>query len=196
MAARQVDESEYLSSQAVVATVNQMLANPASRKVLLQARKIADPNAVIPEIDAAAPLQTEVSEMRRLLAEDRSERERERAAAAEQRQIADFQQKWDRQKAALRSKGFREEGIQAVETFAQENGIGDLSIAADAWERRNPPPEPAAPSGGSWNFFDQPAEDDTFVKTMLDTRGDNEAALDREIAASLKDFRSQSAARR
>jgi hypothetical protein len=195
MAKVEIDESVWANTAAVEAAVSQMLAHPKARKMLLQARKEADPKAVIPELDAAEPINSELAEMRRMLAEDRAAREAEKAAAAADREAQKFQRDWDRQKSRLRDAGWQDQGIDKVEKFAAENGIGDLTIAADAWEKRNPPPEPATPNGtGSWNFFDAPTqEDEKFMKAMIESRGDDERALDSEIRASLTEFRAQNA---
>lgn len=198
MAVREIDESELLAQQSVTRAVNQMLANPKARKMLLAARKEADPDAVIPEIDAAAPLAAEQAALRQMLLDDKAERAADKAAAAEARSVQQFEDGWNRQKSALRNAGWRDEGIEAVEQFARENAIGDLGIAADAWEKRHPPAEPVQPNGsGSWGFFDQPSDaPDTFIKAMVETKGDNEGALDAEIQSALRDYRSQNGVRR
>lgn len=196
MAQIAVDESEWLSQQAVSKVVNQMLNHPKARPLVLQARKESDPNAVIPEIDAVVKVKAEFEDMRTLIASERAERAQAKLDAEEQRRISEFSDGWKKQKSKLRSSGWSAEGVEAVEAFAQENGVADLSIAADAYEKRNPPPEPVHPNGfGSFGFFEQ-AGDDTFVKSMLDSHGENEGALDAEIKSALKDFRSQSGGRR
>lgn len=197
MAVREVEESAFLSSQAVVNTVNAMLANKDARKLLLQARKISDPNAVIPELDAAAPINAQVDEIKAMLASERAERAAEKAEREQQAQIQAFQQSWERQKSQLRNQGWREDGIEAIEKHAQERGIADLEIAAAHWEKLHPPAEPVQPNGsGSWGFFDQSPDDDKFIKAMIDSRGEDDGALNAEIAATLRDYRSQLGARR
>lgn len=196
MATREVDEAEFLTAQGVVQAVNKMLSNPKTRGRLLQLRKETDPNVVIPELDAAAPLNSEMAEIKKAFAEDRAERAADRAERELQATTAALQSTWNRQKDTLRSQGWREEGISAIEKHAQERGISDLEIAAAHWEKINPPAEPAQSSGSSWGFFDQQTEDDKFVPAMLASRGDDEAALNAEISAALRDFRTQSGARR
>jgi hypothetical protein len=169
-----------------------MLANPSARKMLLQARKLSDPSVVIPEIDAAAPVNATLDEIKKQLAEDKAERAAERAAAEQQRQVDKFTQGWERQKSLLRSQNWSDEGIAAVEQHAHDRGIPDLEIAAAHFEKLHPPSEPVTSSStGSWGFMENNAEDDTFVKAMIESQGNDEAALDREIAASLKDYRAQ-----
>jgi hypothetical protein len=210
VATREIDEAEYLASRATISAVNGMLANPASRKLLLQARKTADPNAVIPEIDAAAPINTTLDEIRAAMAAEkeaaaaeraaaRKEREEEKAQAAAEKQaaeqaklVADFEANWTRQKAALRQEGWRDEGIDEIVAHAEKNGIADLEIAAAHWEKLHPPAEPVQPnSTGSWGFMDNIPDDDKFVKAMIASKGEDESALNQEISASLRDFRAQ-----
>ena len=208
----EVDESDLLASQATIKALNEMLANPAARRLVLQARKIADPKAVIPEIDAAAPINATLAELatqreadRKAAAEERAALQAERAAekaerlaekeAARQAQlISDFEANWSRQKASLRQEGWRDEGIAEIVAHAEKHGIADLEIAAAHWEKLHPPAEPVQPnSTGSWGFMDNVPDDDKFVKAMLASKGDDEGALNAEISASLRDFRAQQA---
>ena len=53
----EIEESELLAHRNVTALFNEMLANPAVRSQLLPLVKKTRPNAAIPEVDAAAPLQ-------------------------------------------------------------------------------------------------------------------------------------------
>jgi hypothetical protein len=212
VAVREVSEEEFLATQNVVRAVNGMLANPQARKILLQARKIADPNVPIPEIDAAAPIEAGLSAIRQEIAAERqaraeeqkaerealaalkAEREAEKEAAKQERLIAKFKADWEAQKSALRAAGWRDEGIAEIERHAEAKGIADLEIAAAHWEKLHPPPEVAQSSGaGSWGFMEGIPDDDKFIKAMIESHGDDERALDAEIAASLRDFRQQQA---
>ena len=199
MALAPPDESEMLAQQQVVQTVNRMLNNPASRRLLLQARKAADPNAVIPEIDAVAPVKSEIDEFKKLLNDERAARAAEREAETQRLAMERAERTVAQQRDRLRAKGWQDEGIAAVEQFATEHGVPNLEIAASHWEKLHPPAELATPNGsGSWNFFDdQQAEGDKkFVEAMINTRGEDEGALNREIHAALAEVRGQSAAGR
>lgn len=197
MALREIDESELLAHQQVTQVVNGILAKPEARKLLLQARKIADPNAVIPELDAQAPVQSELAAFRKELAEEREARAKERREAEEQRRIDEFQTGWRAQKKALRDEGWSDEGISAVEKHAQEKGIADLEVAAAHYEKLHPPAEVARPGGlfGMMAEVDQPS-DDAFMKAMIESKGDDESALNKEIGAAIRDFRTQTGAPR
>lgn len=197
--AGQIDEAELLAQGRVVQTVNQMLAHPEARKLVLKARKLADPNAVIPEIDAAAPMLSELAEIKKQLAEEAAARVKEREERETEKRVSDMTSQIERQKANLRAAGWRDEGLAEIEKFALENGVSNLEIAASHWEKLHPPAEPVQPKGyGSWNFFeDQQTEDDgKFVKAMIETRGEDEGALNAEIRAALSEVRSQPVARR
>lgn len=197
MALREIDESTLLNLTSVERAVAGMLANPESRKLLLKARKTADPNASIPEIDAAAPVNAQVDEIKQMLAAEKAERLAEKQSREQEKQIDQFTQSWERQKTTLRNQGWSDQGLSAIENHAKERGIPDLEVAAAHWEKLNPPPEPVQPAGsGSWGFMDAPADDDKFVKAMIDSRGDDEGALNAEIFATLREVRSQTGARR
>lgn len=197
MAVRQVDEAEFLNAQAVMRAVDMMMADKDARKLLLQARKKSDPKAVIPELDAAEPVNAEVAEIRKMLSEQKEVMAAEKAEREQQARLAEFAKGWEKQRSKLRGDGWRDEGIEGIEKLAQERGIPDLEVAAAYFEKLHPPAEPVQPNGtGSWGFFEGNSEDDTFIKAMIASKGDDEGALDREIAATLKDFRSQTGARR
>ena len=190
MAFIDVDESELASLRTVDGILKGMLANPASRKLVLQARKIQDPNAAIPEIDAAVPVRAEMEEIRKMLADREAKDAAREAALVERDRVASFEKSWNKQKSTLRSQGWQTEGIERVESFAQERGLPDLEAAAALYEKQNPPPPPVQPSGsGSWGFFDKPEDDGKFVQALVNSKGDNEAALNAEINAALAEVR-------
>lgn len=212
----EVEESEFLATKATIDAVTGMLANPAARRLLLQARKTAAPNAPIPELDIQAPVgaalnefQNQIAAERKALADQRAaekaerdaekaERAAEKERAEQARMIADFEANWTRQKASLRDQGWRDEGIEEIVKHAESRGIADLEIAAAHWEKLHPPPEPVTPNGsGSWGFMENNPAEDKFVQAMIASRGEDEGALQAEINASLRDFRqAQQGARR
>ena len=193
MALVQIEEAELLQQKSVIEQLNKMLGHPEARRKVLEARKITDPTVVIPELDAAAPLNNALDAIRKELADDRKARDERDAAAAEQRRLDDFNAGLERQRDTLRRQGWTEEGLTALQTHAQERGIPDLEVAAAHYEKLHPPAEPIAANGsGSWGFDVQnPGTEDTFLKAMVESKGDNEAALDREIKAALAETRGQ-----
>lgn len=190
MAERTLDEAEYNALQSVHGVVAQILKNPAGRKLLLQARKAVDPNVSIPEIDAAEPINTAVADVKGDIAALRAELATDRQQRADEARVAAFAGKWADQEAGLRAQGWRNDGITAIRKFAEENAISDLSIAADAWEKRNPAPDISTGGAGAWNMFNGGAggagdKEDTFVEDMMKAAGNDERRLDKEIAETI-----------
>ena len=191
MADRTIDEAEYAALAGVNAVVTEIMRVPAARQMLLRARKTANPDIPIPEIDAAAPVITRIDgamdEIRKLR-EDLAERDRK---ADEERRVAAFAGKWDEQKAQLRRDGWRLSGIDGVVKYAEEHGIADLTIAADSYAVRHPEPTVMASGNGAWNMFNTtgPDQTDTFVEDMMKSGGNDERRLDREIADIIRQAR-------
>lgn len=194
MARVEVDEAELLTSRSVVAAVNEMLRNPKSKELLEQARKTANPQAYVPGVDDKAPINAALDDFRKELKAEREAREKDRQAEDERRRLDEARRQVDEQKGRLRAAGYTTEGIAAVEKMAEERGIFDLEAAAALHEKLNPPPAPAEPNGfGSWGFFDQETKDDTFVQKMMESRGEDDEALHREVHAALREVRGQPA---
>jgi len=189
----EIDESELLNLRGVNEVVSAMLANPQARPLVLRARKIQDPKAPIPEIDAAAPLQGAMQAIRNEFSEwrkEQTERDQKREAEETTRR---FQAAWDAQKESLRQQGWRADGIAEIEKFAIERGVADLELAAAGYEKLHPPSEPVSGNGyGSWDFFTPTEGEQTgFIEKMMASRGDDEGALRAETHKALQEFRSQ-----
>lgn len=192
MALIQIEEAELLQQKNVIDTLNKMLGNPEARRKVLEARKITDPNVSIPELDAALPLNNALTEIQKELKADRAARAAEKEADAQQRRIDEFNAGLDRQRDTLRRAGWTDEGLSEVQKHAQERGIPDLEVAAAHYEKLHPPADPVQPNGsGSWGFFEEPAAEDTFMKSMLESHGGDERALNSEIQKALAETRGQ-----
>ncbi len=207
MAKVEIEEADLLNMRHIAGVTDAIMKIPAARQQYLQLAKAANPNLSIPEVDAAAPviaaLQTSNKKMDEFIeAQRQSEIERQKKfddfmaqqaedkrLAEEQKTVAAFQQTWEQQKAELRKQGWRQSGIDQVTAFAEANNIADLSIAADAFERRNPQPGPVESRPG-WNLFTNPTQEDTFVKDQMNAQGNDDSRLDREIAETLAEIRS------
>ena len=194
----EIEESELLAHRNVTALFNEMLANPAVRSQLLPLVKKTRPNAAIPEVDAAAPLQGALSELRTeidAVKKAREEDKAERELAAKRRE---WEAGWEKQRSALRQAGWTDDGIKQVEEHAEKEGIPNLRAAAADWEKLHPPGEPVQPNGfGTWGFFDGAAEEsDGFLKKMMESRGEDEGAVQREAMKALQEHRSASGGRR
>ena len=189
MARIEVDEADFAASAGITRVVQQIMAHPEARKMLMKARKTVDPSVAIPELDAAEPVNAAVDELRKELSAWREETAAEKQKAAEESAIRSFQQKWATQEAELRARGWRRDGIDLVKKFAEDNGITDLTIAADAWEKRNPPADPVVSGNGMWGFMGEPDKEDTFVADMMKAGGNDDRRLDQEIRAAIADAR-------
>lgn len=189
----EIDESELLNLRGVNEVVGQILANPQSRPLMLRARKIQDPRAPIPEIDAAQPFNAAMEAVRKEIGDWRKEQQDRDAAQQAAETQRKFAENWDRQKDTLRQEGWRTDGIAEIEKFALERGVADLEVAAAAYEKLHPPADPVNSNGfGSWDFF-TPSEGDQkgFIEKMMESRGDDEGALRAETHKALQEFRSQ-----
>lgn len=190
MARIEIEEADLLANQGVVNTVKAMLGNPEARKLVLKAQKIVKPDAVIPEIDAAVPFQTELEKMReesRALTKRLDDEKAEREARGK---IDEFTTAWENQKSGLRREGYLTETIDEIEKLAKERGIPDLEAAAALHTKLHPPAEPASPSGfGSFNFFEPSEKEGEDMKKLLETRGESEGVLNTMIQKGLADVR-------
>jgi len=191
MARVEIDEADLLQLQHVSGITHAVMQNPTLRQDFLRMAKTVKPDLSIPEVDAAAPVMNALDEVRKEFREYREEQTRREREAEETRRIQSFQNRWAEQEAQLRQSGWRAAGVEAVKKFAEENGIADLGIAADAYQLRNPQPEPASQSGAGWSLFgDQGSSEDTYVKDMMQSEGADEGRLDREIREALNSVRS------
>ncbi len=192
MATREIDETEYAQLRNLVGTLGKMMAHPEARGMVLKAQKTVNPDAVIPEIDAAAPLKAAQDELRAMLEADKAERKQEREDREQKTRVDEFAARWEGKKRALRDDGYSTEYVDGVEKLAQERGLADLDAAAALFDRLNPAPTVASPGGGNWDFFASPdkgAEDD-FMKKLWDTRGENDGIVMAEAGRAISEIRS------
>lgn len=188
----EVDEAEFLAREEVIVAVNKMMANPKSRNLLLHARKTSDPNASVPEIDNMVPVAGAFDKVMKELAADREQRSKEREEEAQRRRIESATREVEGVKSKLRAEGWTADGIAGIEKLAEERGSFDLEAMAALHLKLNPPPPPAEPNGmGSWGFFEGATDEgsDKFVKSMLESGGEDEGALTREVRSALSDYR-------
>lgn len=191
MAMREVDETEFLNSQTVIRTVNAMMSDPKARKLVQQAQKIVNPNVVIPELDAAAPVLEEVTALRAENASILARMNAEKEERENRERVATFTASWESKKSALRQRGYTEEGITAIEALAEERGLADLEAASALFDRLHPPAEIADPTSfNSFNMFENGATNEDFKK-LLEAQGDDSAAERNMINAALSEVRGQ-----
>jgi len=193
MAAVEIDEVELLRLRKQDSTVHALLANPKAKRKIFEAYREADPNVRIPELEieeaARAPVQKleqTVADLQKQIADDRAEREKNAKLGSLHGTI-------EQGKAELRRAGWTDEGIAAVEKVMEEKGTTDIAMAAAYYEKLHPPQAPIAPRGhGGWNFMQEVNDGEADLKRLLDTRGDNEIAVDKMAHDALNDFRGAS----
>lgn len=194
----EMDEVELQRLQKQDRTVHALMANPKAKRKIFEAYKEHDPNARIPELEMEAAarqpveaLEKTVTELRKEIADDKAEREKEARLNALNGTVENGM-------AKLRRAGWTDDGLTEVRKLMDERGILDPEIAAAYYEKQHPPQNPASPSGGvgGWDFT-APVEDDSYTKKLLSSKSaaDNEQLAMSEANKALNEFR-QVAARR
>lgn len=149
MAAVEIEESELAQYRGIAQTLQAWMSNPKARKKILEARKEIDPNAIIPELDAAAPINEAMSKLdEKLMALDKKLSD-DAAAREQSEKMSKLNSQWESGRVKLRSSGYTEEGIKKVEELMEKEGIANHEAGAAYYDRLNPPEEPLSPSSGS-----------------------------------------------
>jgi hypothetical protein len=195
----EVDETEFQNSAKLRDTVAAILKNPSARRKMLEAQKEVFPDAPIPELDATKPVLEAVETVTKKFDEFTKKIEDERKKEIEERQTNERSAKWAAGQQRLRDRGVTEEGLKAVEDMMVKKGIADHDDAWIIFERTNPPATPAISSSGSgpWDFMGQPDEAlDKNFKALIDSRGEDERALNNLVNSALNEVRGAAPARR
>ncbi len=189
MALVEIDETELMNHRNIAGAVQKMLGNPKTRGMLLEAQKIINPNAVIPEIDSQKPVMDAVSSVREELKALKDQREADKAEAAQEKTLNDLRARWETGRAKAKRAGYTAEGLQLLEAFMEEKGVADHDIAMPAFERANPRAE-AVDSTGSNRFdpFQSMKSEGDDMKLLLD--GDDQHFLNKRIKETLAAHRS------
>ena len=185
----EIDETELLQYRNITGAVQKMLANPITRTKLLEAQKIINPNAVIPEIDSQKPLNDAIGSLNKTVEDLKKDIEARDSKAKEEKALDALRSKWEAGRAKARRAGYTAEGIEALEKFMEDNGVADHMIAMPAFERENPPAKSIDATGS--NRFDvlhsvRPEGDD--MKLLVD--GDERQFLNKRINETLAGIRS------
>ena len=152
------------------------LVNGETRKDTLKLFKKLNPQAPIPEIDAAEPVLNEVSELKREIAKLQEKLDNEK-------QDMKLQQSFDR---LSRERGITPDGIEKIKGLMVEKAIADPDAAADHWEKLNPKPEPIQ-SGGYVGSSFMDVEGDKELEPWLQNE---DRASDKAIAEVINEYRS------
>ncbi len=186
----EVDEEEVRQNHRLRQTIATLMADPDTKLSLQKLVKKKFPTASTPELDAAEAVEAkqgsvskEIDELKAQIAKDKQERDdRERLTKLN----SDFEGGFER----LRQAGWQKDGIDAVRKVMEEKGILDHDIAVAYIEKLHPPQSPLTPGGqGAWNFMDQVADDETDLKKMIETKGENGPLLDKLVRETLNDVR-------
>jgi K+/H+ antiporter YhaU regulatory subunit KhtT len=172
------------------------IVNNSQAKLLLQkAHKLADPTAITPELDRENAENDRVAGIKKEFDEYKAEQAKREAEAEQQRKITELSQKIDAGLSDLKSRHrLTDEGVAAVRKIMDEEGIINPATAYAALEKRHPPQDLLTPRGNtSWNFM---AIDDAdtgagYAKKLIETKGQNDLVLDREVFAALNDVRAR-----
>lgn len=189
MATIEIDENELAQYKALSGEITKAMANPEARRKVQEALKITDPNRVIPELDAAKPLQEalnkvdeRISLLDKKLLEDAAARE-----AAEK--VTALKAKWESGRAELRAEGYTEDGIKKIEELMEKEGIANHKAGAAYFDRLNPPEIPVAPQDSGFDMLTKPftqGEDEASRKALFENPDQWAAG---EVANTLKDLR-------
>lgn len=188
----EVDEADFVSNQKLRETVRKMMANPQSAKLLKLAEKEIDPTVVHPEIEMEKVLDERVGAIQKsvsdFIAASTSQREKDES----ERRLDKLENSITAGIAKLRAEeGLTDEGEKALRELMVKKGETDVFDAWAVFQRHNPPPPPAAPSSG--RMFDvisaAKSGDDEFIKGMVESRGENQALVDKIAWEAINEVR-------
>jgi hypothetical protein len=194
MAKVEIDEAEFINNRKLVGVVQKMLAHPEARKKVLSAQKDIDPNVVIPEIDARAPVDAAIGELSKTVTDFIASQKAEREKDKKDRETIELATKFDTGRASLRNMGVTDEGLKAVEDLMAKHGIIDHEIGWAAFSKLNPEPDPVPPAPGfgfGGVLGDVSKNPDEYIKSLHASKGNDEAALDKRIHEVLTEVRQQ-----
>ena len=192
----EVDEVQLQQSHKLKQTVENWLKNPKAKRKILEAQKLVDPKADIPELDEPDPIEAlraestkEIADLKKQIEEDKANRERDG-------RLAQLQTLKDSGIKKLREQRYTDDGIKAVEKIMEEKGILDPLDAAAIFERDHPPQVPISQSGsGGWNFGELPSStddvDDKYIDSLLKAgkNGISDGALMQRIGNTINEVR-------
>jgi hypothetical protein len=187
----EIDETRLGSLNAVAQIADALLKNPKTRKKYLEAVKEARPDLPIPEIDAAAPVASEIAAVREEFTKELKAIREDREKDKNDRLLGSVREQYNKGKQELLDLGYTTEGVADVEKFMEANNLTDFSLARKAYEFDNPRPAPGRPSRN--NFWDaqeaKAAGSDDYIKKLFETGGQDESVLDAQISTVLAEAR-------
>lgn len=187
----EIDESELATLRQVNNFANTALGNPKTRQQMLRIQKAINPDAVIPELDAADSVRGELGEVMQEVKNLTKSISEEREARAREKQDSDAMGKIQKGRDFLVSKGYTAEGVQSIEAMMAAEGILSYAAGEAYWAKLNPAPAPADHSRSN-GFFGPSAVDNIKAddyKALWESAGRDESWVDASIQNVLKDFR-------
>lgn len=171
----EVDELQLQADRKLRATVENWFKNPKAKRKLLEAQKIVDPKADIPELDEPDPIEAMRKEYDEKLAALQAQNVKDKEERERDQRIQELKSLKEKGIAQLKSERWTDDGIKAVEGIMESKGILDPLDAAAIFLRDHPPAEPIKQNGGSgpWNFVpgDMPDAstdpDEKYVDSLL-----------------------------
>jgi|GEM_PF-1553202 len=193
----EVDELQLQQSNKLKQTFEKWLQNPKAKRKILEAQKIVDPKAEIPELDEPDPIEEvrkasedRIAALEKKIADDAAARERDS-------RLQQLQTLKDNGIKKLKSEHrYTDEGIKSIEKIMEDKGILDPLDAAAIFERDHPPQAPIAQTGtGGWNFAELPNStddaDDKYIESLLKAgkNGISDGALMQRVGNTINEVR-------
>ena len=189
MATVEIDEAELAQLKTLQSNAQRWMSNPDARRKVLEAQKLIDPNAAIPELDAAKPinealekLNNRFSEVEKKLTEDMESREK----AAK---LNELNSRWESGRVKLRGEGYTEDGIKKIEELMEKEGIANHEAGAAYFDKLNPPDMPVTPLDSGFDMLTKaftPGEDEADRKALFENP---DAWANGEVNKTLRDIR-------
>jgi len=196
MARIEIDEAELGELRTIKTAVEAISKHPKGGLLLEQAHKEANPNAKTPRLDAMKETHEPVEGLKKEVADLKKQLAEEKAESDKNSKLAALQQRIDAGQAKLLNEGWTPDGLKMLDAFREKEGILDPIAAAAYYEKLNGPQvTPAVPSsgfvGGRWDFTDIPEKDEGYAKKLLESKGDSETLVMKEAMKALNEFRGQ-----
>jgi len=190
MPAVEIDEAELVKLQSIAKSLNAMMGNPDSRKKILEAQKITNPNAVIPELDVTKGINDELGAVRKELKDLAKSLSDDKAEREERVKRQELEARWEKGRLAAQQSGYTKDGLEALEKYMVDKGIADHEVAMPAFERLNPPARPVESSGQNFDVFQTIQNTSDEMKKLVESHGQDRGAMSNLINKALTDVRS------
>jgi hypothetical protein len=187
MALIEIDEDEVKVARSAKALLDQLNAGDTQTDFLKLVKK-RNPNMPIPQVDLAQPIEAASAATLERIA--KAQKEFDDRVAAEKKEKADARvaRQIEQGRDFLKTHGYTEDGVNAVEGLMLKKGLSDYEDAVVLYERSHPtqedPVSPIAYSHG-WDVA-APAEEDAKHKLLL---SNPDAFAQREAAEVLREMR-------